>query len=352
MNKAVKIANKTIGDGHPCFIIAEAGSNHNGSLKKAFGLIDIAAEAGADAVKFQTFRAEKLYLKTAGISRYLKTKRAIFDIIKEMEMPAEWIPKLARRCKEKKIIFLSTPTDEDCVDLLEPYVPAYKVASYEMTAVPLVEYIAKKRKPVLLSTGTANLNEVRDAVRGIRKTGNSNVVLFQSTACYPAPLSAINAKSIVTMKKVFGCPVGLSDHSREADVAPMAAVALGANCVEKHFTFSNRLPGPDHRFALEPDELKAMVQKIRNVESVLGTGKKETLPEERELRTFARRSIFAIKNVRKGERFDTGNVATLRCGTQKGQLHPAEYKKILKKIATRDIKAHEAIKAGDCVVRL
>lgn len=345
--KTVKIGSKIIGEGHPCFIVAEAGSNHNGNLQKALGLIDIAAEAGADAVKFQTFRAEKLYLKNAGVSRYLKLKKSIYDIIKEMEMPLDWIPQLADYCKKKGILFLSTPTDEDCVDLLEPYVPAYKVASYEMTATPLVEYMAKKKKPMIVSTGTASLEEVRETVEVIKRAGNQNVILLQCTASYPAPLEAINLKAILTMKKEFGIPVGLSDHSREFDVAPMAAVALGANVIEKHFTFSNTLPGPDHRFAVEPKELKEMVIKIRNVEKALGTGIKKSLAIEEELKRFARRSIFAIRDVKKGEKFASDNVATLRCGMQKGRLRPAEYKKLLNKIARRNIKALEAIREED-----
>ena len=345
--KAIPIGDKLIGDGHPCLIIAEAGSNHNGDLKQAFALIDIAVEAKADAVKFQTFRAEKLYLKTAGQSKYLKLNKSIYDIIKEMEMPVEWIAQLAVYCKKKQIIFLSTPTDEDCVDLLEPYVPAYKVASYEMTAVPLIEYIAKKKKPMLVSTGTANLEEVRETVAAIRNEGNNEIILMQSTASYPAPLNSINVKSILTMKREFGIPVGLSDHSREPDIAPMAAVAIGANCVEKHFTISNDLPGPDHRFALEPDELKLMVQKIRAVEEALGTGRKETLTIEEELRQFARRSIFTIKKIRKGEKFTPDNIATLRCGNQKGALHPGEYKKVLNKIAARDLEVNQAVHPED-----
>ena len=350
-NNVVKVANQLVGDSHPCFIIAEAGSNHNGSLKKALGLIDIAVRAKADAVKFQTFRAEKLYLKTAGQSRYLKINKSIYDIIKEMEMPVQWIPKLAAYCQKKRIIFLSTPTDEECVDWLEPYVPAYKIASYEMTAIPLVEYMAKKKKPMFVSTGTANLEEVRQTIQAIKNAGNDQIILMQCTASYPAPLTAINVRSILTMKREFEIPVGLSDHSREFDVAPMAAVAIGANCIEKHFTFSNDLPGPDHRFALEPNELKLMVQRIRSVEETLGSGRKETLELEKELRQFARRSIFTIRKVQKGEQFTPDNIATLRCGTQKGKLHPAEYKKVLHKTATRNLKAYQAVKLGDYAVK-
>jgi len=340
-----------VGDGHPCFIIAEAGSNHNGNFDQAIALIDIAVAAKADAVKFQTFRAETLYLKTAGQSRYLKIKKSIFDIIKEMEMPVDWIRKLAAYCRRRKIIFLSTPTDEYCADLIEPYVPAYKIASYELTTTPLIEYCAGKKKPMILSTGAADLDEVRRGIAAVRKCGNNQIAVMQCTASYPAPLETVNAKSIVTMKKEFGIPVGLSDHSREFDVGPMTAVALGANLLEKHFTLSNTLSGPDHRFALEPDELKSMVAKIRAVEGALGSGIKKHLAVEKELRAFARRSLFAIRDVKRGETFTRGNVAALRCGNQKGILQPAELNKILNKKAVRDIKANEAIRAGDYAKR-
>lgn len=349
--KPIQIGEKKIGDGYPCFIIAEAGSNHNGDLEQALGLIDIAAEAKADAVKFQTFRAEKLYVKTAGQSRYLKIKKSIYEIVREMEMPADWIGKLATHCKKRNIIFLSTPTDENCVDLLESYVPAYKIASYEMTHIPLVEYIAWKKKPIFVSTGTANLEEIRRTVNAIRETGNQNIILMQSTASYPAPISSVNVKTIATMKQEFQVPVGLSDHSREPDIAPIAAVAIGANCIEKHFTFSNLLPGPDHRFALEPDELKIMVEKIRAAEMTLGSGKKETLEIERELRRFARRSIFAIKEVKRGDNFTSNNIAVLRSGIRQGHLQPVTYKYILNKKARRNIKVDQAVRASDYAPR-
>ncbi len=185
------------------------------------------------------------------------------------------------------------------------------------------------------------------AVSKIRKAGNDNIILMQCTASYPAPLNSINARSILSMKREFKIPVGLSDHSRELDVAPIVAVAVGANCIEKHFTFSNDLPGPDHRFALKPSELKLMVEKIRAAEEVMGSGKKETLAVEMELKRFARRSIFTIRAIKKGERFTSYNVATLRCGNQKGKLHPAQYPNVLNKIATHNIKENQAVEPND-----
>lgn len=336
-----------IGDGHPCFIIAEAGSNHNGCFERALALIDVAVEAKADAVKFQTFKANKIYVERAGTADYLESEKSIYQIIKEMEMPEEWIPKLAQYCQTKNIMFLSTPFDEESADVLEEYMPLYKIASYEMTDIPLIEHIAKKGKPIILSTGTADLAEVQKSVQAISKAGNRNLVLMQCTAKYPTPLDSVNIKSIVTMREKFNIPVGLSDHSREPDVAPMAAVALGADCIEKHFTLSNKLPGPDHKFAIEPKELALMVRKIRQTEKVLGSGEKVTLPVEQELRQFARRSIFSIDHIKRGDIFTKENVAVLRRGKVKASLHPEEYKTILGKNAKRDITKNNSISRKD-----
>ena len=347
MAAKVEIANTSIGDGQPCFIIAEAGSNHNGNFEQALRLIDIAVEAGADAVKFQLFRASKLYPKTAGRSDYLKLDRSIYDIIADMEMPYEWLPELAAYCEEKKIIFLSSVFDEESVDRLDPYVPAYKIASYEMTHLPLVRHIAEKGRPVIISTGTANLEEVDETVEAFFETGNKDLMLMQCTASYPAPLESLNLRAIITMKEAFHVPVGLSDHSRDPFVGPMAAVALGANLVEKHYTLSNRLPGPDHAYAVEPPELNEMVRKIRNVFESLGTGEKAVHSVEDELRSFARRSIFAIRNIAKGEVITRENVAVLRCGNLSPGLEPRYYDEMLGTSAQRDIEMDSAIHRGD-----
>ncbi|MBI3953638.1 MAG: N-acetylneuraminate synthase family protein, partial [Chloroflexi bacterium] len=292
MTDAVQIAQRSIGEREPCFIIAEAGSNHNGSLAQAKRLIDVAAEAGADAVKFQLFRASKLYPKSAGESEFLKMARPIYDIIADMEMPYEWLPELAGYCQEKGIIFLASVFDEESADRMDPYVPAHKIASAEMTHLPLVQHVARKGKPVIISTGTADMGEVAATVEAFLQTGNKRLMLMQCTTFYPAPLESLNLRGMVTMKDAFGVPVGFSDHSRDPLVGPLAAVALGANLLEKHFTLSNRLPGPDHSYALEPLELRLMVQKMREVEQALGSGKKEVQAAEAELRRFARRSVF------------------------------------------------------------
>lgn len=343
----VRIGDRWVGDGEPCFIIAEAGSNHDGKLEQAERLIDVAAEAGADAVKFQLFRASKLYPRNAGMSDYLQIPKPIYDIIAEMEMPYEWIPELSSCCSKKGVLFLFSVFDEQSADILEPYVEAFKIASYEMTHIPLMRYVAQKGKPVIISTGAANLHEVRETVEEFRKTGNDQLILLQCTASYPAPLGSLNLRAIQTLRQAFGVPTGLSDHSREPLVGPLVAIALGADVIEKHFTLSNELPGPDHRFAIEPSELRLMVQKIREAEIALGTGEKEMHPVEAELHAFARRSVFAIKDIAQGEPFTKGNIAVLRRGNLDSGLEPKYYDAILGKRVQRNIKAGSPIRMGD-----
>ena len=345
--KRVKIGDRWVGDGEPCFIIAEAGSNHNGSFEQALRLIDTAAEAGADAVKFQHFKAARMYPQSAGESDYLKTPKPIYDIIHEMETPDDWVPRLAAYCREKGMTFLSSPFDEDSADLLAPYVPAYKVASYEMTHVPLVRHIARKGKPMIISTGTATLDEVRHVVDVITGEGNDQIVLLQCTASYPTPPDAVNVRAVTALREATGFLAGLSDHSRDPIVAPMAAVALGACVVEKHFTLNNNLPGPDHRFALEPNELADLVRRVRQVEEVLGHGRKETLPIEAELRAFARRSIFAVRDIQPGEKLTADNIAVLRCGKIGFGLPPARFEHLLGLQAVRSIRKDALVSMED-----
>ena len=343
----IKLGDRWIGDGEPCYIVAEAGSNHNGSVDQALRLIDIAAEAGADAVKFQHFKAAKLYPQSAGESDYLKTPKSIYEIIREMETPDEWVPRLAEYCRERGIAFLSSPFDEQSSDLLEPYVPAFKVASYEMTHTPLLRHLARKGKPLIVSTGTADLEEVKQAVQEIRKEGNDEMVLLQCTASYPTPQEAMNVRALITMREATGCLTGLSDHSRDPIVAPMAAVALGACVIEKHVTLSNYLPGPDHKFAVEPGELRELVRRVREAERVLGDGRKEPLPIEAELRRFARRSIFAVRDICVGERLSSANVAVLRCGKLGFGLPPGSLEMVIGRTAAKPIPAEALIRLDD-----
>lgn len=345
--KKVRIGERWVGNGEPCFIIAEAGSNHDGRLEQARRLIDVAASAGADAVKFQIFRANRLYPRSAGVSGYLKITKPIYDIIAEMEMPYEWLPELAACCREKGILFLASVFDEESADQLDAHVEAFKIASYEMTHLPLIRHIAKKGKPVIISTGTANLDEVTETVKEFRGTGNDDLILMQCTAAYPAPLETLNLRAIATLRSTFGAPVGLSDHSRDPVVGPLAAMALGANLIEKHFTLSNELPGPDHRFALESAELKLMIQKVRETEKALGSGEKVVQPVEAELRGFARRSIFAVKDIAAGEELTRDNIAVLRCGKLPAGLHPKDYPRLLGRRAARHILLESTIRLQD-----
>lgn len=343
----IKIGQRWVGEGEPVYIVAEAGSNHNGNLEQALCLIDIAAEAGADAVKFQHFKAAKLYPRSAGESDYLQTSKSIYDIIHEMETPDEWVPRLAVHCQERGLAFLSSPFDEASADWLEPHVPAFKVASYEMTHVPLLRHIARKGKPMIVSTGTATLDEVLRSVDVIRFEGNEQIILLQCTASYPTPLDAVNARALVSLRQATGLPTGLSDHSRDPIIAPLVAVSLGACLIEKHFTLSNRLPGVDHKFAIEPHELTEMIRCVRRAEQALGHGRKETLPVEQELRSFARRSLFATRAIAAGETLSIENIAVLRCGKLGYGLPPEDYPALLGRKAARDIAAEAVIRADD-----
>lgn len=342
-----QIGEQWVGDGEPVYLVAEAGSNHNGNFEQALRLIDVAAEAGVNAVKFQHFKAATLYPKSAGESDYLKISRPIYDIIQEMETPDEWVPRLADYCRTKRLAFLSSPFDEASADLLDPYVPAFKVASYEMTHAPLLRHIARKRKPMIISTGTASLAEVIRAIEVIRLEGNERIIVLQCTAKYPTPLEAVNARALVSLRDATGLPTGLSDHSRDPILAPVVAVALGACLIEKHVTLDNRMPGPDHAFAIEPHELKMLVQHVRDAERALGHGRKEPLPEEQELRAFARRSIFASRDIAAGERLSQRNVAVLRCGKRGAGLQPEALDQVLGRITRWAIAAETLIKLDD-----
>jgi sialic acid synthase SpsE len=347
MKATCQIFGKTVGIGQPCFVVAEAGSNHNGSFETALRLIDAAADAGADAVKFQTFEAKRLYPKSAGRSDYLKNETPIFDIIKAMEMPAEWLPKLCEHAHARGLAFISSPFHEEAVALLDPYVDAFKIASYELTHEPLLAAVAGRHKPVILSTGASTVDEARRARDVLERAGCNELLVLQCTASYPTPLEAANVRALVTLREALGVPTGLSDHTRDPTVAPMTAAALSAAMIEKHFTLSNRLPGPDHAFAVEPDELALLVRRVREVETVVGTGTKEVHAVEHELRSFARRSVFTTRAIRNGERFTRDNVDILRHGKLASGLAPSELERVLGAVAARDLPAETPVQEAD-----
>ncbi|MFH0922978.1 MAG: N-acetylneuraminate synthase family protein [Candidatus Micrarchaeota archaeon] len=350
------IAGKKIGGGK-VFIIAEAGSNHDGNLDVAKKLIDVAADAGADAVKFQTFRASHLYVRESGSADYLKTDESIYEIIRKMEMPYEWLPVLSDYSRDKGLVFLSTPFDEQSADELEKAgrVPAFKTGSYELTHIPFLEHLAQKKKPLIVSTGMANFGEVDEALETIRNAGNPPVALLHCIAAYPAPLEDCNLRAMQVMGAAFGVEFGLSDHTMHPTKAPAMACALGASVVEKHFTLSRSREGPDHKFALEPGELKQMVAAIREVsalsekekdayvdkqrdkEILLGSPAKKITKSELELAAFAKRYVYVIKNIAKGEAFSTENIRVLRSGKNPPGLHPRFWKLVLGKHASRPV---------------
>ncbi len=338
--KIIIIGQRKVGVGESCFIIAEAGVNHNGSLKLARRLIDVAVDAGADAVKFQTFKPEKVCSPLAPKATYqlqnTGTKESQLEMGKKLELPFEAFRELQSYCKSKGVLFLSTPFDYESADFLaELSVPAFKIPSGEITNLPFVEHIARKRRALIASTGMSTLDEVGKAVETIRATGNHELVLLQCVSNYPAQPSSVNLRAMHTLAEAFGVPVGYSDHTRGMEVA-IAAVALGACVVEKHFTINRDLPGPDHRASLEPDELASMVRSIRNVEAALGDGQKQPALEEANTAAVARRSLVAASYITAGTVLTEDLVAILRPGTG---LSPAMRPQLVGRRTRNDIEA-------------
>lgn len=340
----------------PVFIIAEAGSNwrmgnFERDLLMAQALIDIAADAGADAVKFQTFRPETIYVPNAGVSEYLSDagiQKEMQEIFTDLAMPYEMIPLLADHCFKQGIQFMSTPFSPADFHVVDPYVSIHKIASYEIGHIHLIELAAQSQKPLLMSTGAATEEEIAWAVKTFRKLGGGPLILLQCTARYPAESTSLNLRAIPWLQRRFKVNVGLSDHSRHPIEAPVAAVALGAKVIEKHFTLSNYLPGPDHAFALTPTELKELVKAVRLTEQMLGSSIKEIDPSEEELRHFARRGIQAIRTIHSGDILKEGdNIAILRPGKQPLGLHPKHLSQLNGKPASRTIHIGQGVQRGD-----
>jgi sialic acid synthase SpsE len=304
----MKIGKFSIGEGNPCFIIAEAGSNHNRDFENAKKLIDVAVDAGADAVKFQIFSAEAIYSKKTPMATYLKKEKlaadneSLWDVIKRIEIPRQWTPDLMAYCRSKGIMFLSTPFDLTAVDELEAAgVEAYKVASFEITHLPMLRRISATGKPIILSTGMASLEDIEVAMAAVKSGGKSEVALLHCAIAYPPEFENINLRAMDTMKQAFQVPVGFSDHTM-GHITDVAAVARGACIIEKHFTLSRRQEGPDHPFSLEPHELKEMITAIRQTEKILGSPIKKHTEAEQELYRIARRSLVAARDIAPGTR--------------------------------------------------
>jgi N-acetylneuraminate synthase len=299
--KTIHLQNWEIGPERPCFIIAEAGVNHNGRMDLAKALIDSAVQAGADAVKFQTFKTEKLVTIQAPQANYQIQSTGLvesqFEMIKRLELSYAQFQELYEYCQQQKILFLSSPFDEESADFLESLgVVAFKIGSGEITNFPLLTHVAQKNKPVLLSTGMSYLGEVEAAVRTIYDTGNDKLALFHCTSDYPAVPSDVNLRAMHTLSGAFGVPVGYSDHTEGNEIS-FAAVALGACILERHFTLDKKLYGPDHRASLEPQEFEALVKGVRKIESAFGDGRK--IPALSELNTVlvARKSLVAARDI-------------------------------------------------------
>lgn len=334
------------------FIIAEAGSNwkcgtFEEDLQRSRELIKTASRAGADAIKFQTYKPETIYVPNAGTSNYLSEhgiNQNINDIFTHLSMPYEMIPHLADYCKQEKIIFMSTPFSVQDAKEVDPYVLIHKVASFEINHVRLLEFLAKTGKPIIVSTGASTYDEIDYAVNLLTKKGNNKICLMQCTSKYPASLEALNLSVIPKMKLKYNVPVGLSDHSMDPIIAPILAIGLGATIIEKHFTLDRNLPGPDHTFALIPSELELMIKSIRNAEKAIGNGKKEILLEELELRRFATRAIQATKNISKGEILQEGiNFDVLRPGKRARGMEARFVESVNGKRATKDIAMGDGI---------
>jgi N,N'-diacetyllegionaminate synthase len=328
------------------FIIAEAGVNHNGSLEIAKKLIDVASESGADAVKFQTFKAEKLVSKNTQKADYQKQTtdktESQFDMIKKLELDLDTHKKLMAYCKTKSIMFLSTPFDHDSIELLETLgLEIFKIPSGEITNLPYLRHIGKLNKKVILSTGMADIGEIEDALDILTNSGTKkeNIIVLHANTMYPTPMEDVNLKAMVTIGNTFDVAYGYSDHTLGIEV-DIAAVALGACCIEKHFTLDCTMEGPDHKASLEPDELKAMVKAIRNIELALGSSIKKTTLSEVTNKSAGRKSIVAICEIKKGEILTEKNIAIKRPGTG---ISPMRWNEIIGTKASKNYTEDELI---------
>lgn len=328
------------------FIIAEAGVNHNGSVEIAMRMVDIAADAGADAIKFQTFKAEKLVTGFAEKAEYQKRttgqSASQYDMLRRLELSVEAHKAIIERCRERGIIFVSSPFDPESIALLaELGLDIFKVPSGEITNLPYLRKLGSLGKQVILSTGMADLGEVEDAVEVLVSSGieRKNLTILHCNTAYPTPFEDVNLLAMLTIRDALKVKVGYSDHTTGIDI-PLAAVALGAAVIEKHFTLDRSMEGPDHQASLEPGELKAMVSAIRNIERALGDGIKQPSPSEQKNKSVARKSIVALIGICSGEVFSEKNLTIKRPGTG---ISPMWWDTVLGRRAPRDFQPDELI---------
>ena len=324
-------------------IIAEAGVNHNGDVNLARQLVDKAKEAGADIIKFQTFNLDSIVSKFAEMADYQKDNIGIVESQKEMlkkiTLPYEAFLELYKYCNKKEIQFLSTPFDIGSIHFLNDMVPFWKIPSGEVTNYPYLVEIAKTGKPVVMSTGMCELQEIDEAIKVLKTNGTSDITLLHCNTQYPTPYKDVNLRAMETLRNRYKVKVGYSDHTKGIEV-PIAAVALGAEVIEKHFTLDKNLPGPDHKASLAPKELAAMISSIRNIEEALGSPNKTVSDSERENIAIARKSIVAAKNIKKGEVLTVDNLTTKRPGTG---LSPMRWNEVLGSKAIRVFVEDEVI---------
>lgn len=334
------IQNKTIGDNNPCFIIAEAGINHNGDLKLAGELVLRAAEAGADAIKFQTHLPQHEMLRDGTTADYVG--ESLFDLLKRVSLSKKDHLELQKLAKENNIIFMSTPFSREAADFLEEIeVPVFKTGSGEFTNIPLQKHIAQKRRPMIISTGMSTVEEIDETIHCVRSI-NSNFALMHCTSTYPTPYEHVNLNFISELKNKYKVPIGLSDHTMGIYVA-LASISLGANLIEKHFTLSRDLPGPDQKASIEPAELKELVRGIRAIERALGSDKK-IQPGEQEVRNMAHHSVVSLKDIPMDKIISSGDVWVKRPGTG---ISAKDLSKVIGKKAKRTIFKNSLIKWED-----
>lgn len=326
------------------YIIAEAGVNHNGSYEIACRLIDAAKSAGADCVKFQTFKAQNLVSKNAKKAEYQINETGAGSqqsMLEKLELSFVDFIRLKEYCEKKDITFLSTPFDFESIDFLNTLnMPFWKIPSGEVTDLPYLIALAKTKKPVVLSTGMCDIEEINTAINQLKDNGTLDIILLHCNTEYPTPFEDANLKAIITMKETFKLEVGYSDHTRGFE-APIAAVALGATIIEKHFTLDRNMEGPDHKASLEPNELALMVSCIRNIEKSLGNGEKKASPSEKKNRDVSRKSIVAKCNIKKGEVFTEKNLTVKRPGNG---MSPMKWFDVIGTVAERDFEEDEMIK--------
>lgn len=335
--EAINIQDHHIGPGHPLFIIAEMSGNHNKSLDRAMQIVEAAAQAGADALKLQTYTPDTMTLDLAEGEFFIDDPtslwygNSLYELYEKAYMPWEWHKPIFDRCRELGIIGFSSAFDASAVDFLEELeVPAYKIASPENIDLPLIEKVANTGKPVMISTGMSTLEEIEEAVNTVRSVGNNQIVLLKCTSTYPATPKEMNLRTIPHLAQTFNLPVGLSDHSLCMAV-PIAAVALGCCIIEKHLTLSRSVQSTDSVFSLEPDEFRSMVEAIRTTEDALGDVCYEAVERENRL---SKRSLFVVRNIKAGETFTKENIRSIRPGHG---LHPKYYNQIIGSKAVSDI---------------